>query len=110
MAQAALALNNPKRAAYCANRAVKLAPSCSLAYALLGSAHYMAGLYEQSLRAFYKITDDSELAAFAWFMSGRCYQQLGQNRQANIAFEKAEQMDPDNELIAVFMKKTIHPL
>ncbi|MDH4202509.1 MAG: tetratricopeptide repeat protein [Phycisphaerae bacterium] len=110
MAQASLGLDDPKRASYCAVNALKTKPSWPKAYAVLGSARYMQGLYEQSLQAFYKITDDSELAAFAWFMSGRCYQQLGQNRQANAAFEKAEQLDPNNELIASFMKKTIHPL
>ncbi|MHC4834971.1 MAG: tetratricopeptide repeat protein, partial [Planctomycetota bacterium] len=77
---------------------------------VLGSAHYMQGLYDQSLKAFYKITDDDELAGFAWFMTGRCYQQLGRSRQANIAFERAEKLDPDNQLIKSFMKKTVHPL
>jgi tetratricopeptide (TPR) repeat protein len=110
MAQAALGLNDPKRAAYCANRAIKAKPSWPQAYAVLGSAHYMQGLYDQSLDAFYKITDDDKLAGFAWFMSGRCYQQLGRNRQANIAFERAEKLDPDNPLIASFLKKTVHPL
>jgi cytochrome c-type biogenesis protein CcmH/NrfG len=43
-------------------------------------------------------------------MSGRCYQQLGRNRQANIAFERAEKLDPDNQLIVSFLKKTVHPL
>ena len=110
MAQAALELNDPKRAAYCANNVIKAKPSWSQAYAVLGSAHYMQGLYDQSLKAFYKITDDDELGGFAWFMSGRCYQQLGRNRQANVAFERAEKLDPDNTLIASFLKKTVHPL
>ncbi len=110
MAQAALGLDDPKRAAYCANRAIKIKPSWPQAYAVLGSAHYMQGFYDQSLKTFYKITGDDELAGFAWFMSGRCYQQLGRNRQANIAFERAEQLDPDNQLISSFLKKTVHPL
>ncbi|OQY05281.1 MAG: hypothetical protein B6I25_05900 [Planctomycetales bacterium 4572_13] len=110
MAQAALGLNDAKRASYCANRAIKAKPSWPQAYAVLGSAHYMQGSYDQSLKAFYKITGDDELAGFAWFMSGRCYQQLGRNRQANIAFERAEKLDPDNPLIASFLKKTVHPL
>jgi tetratricopeptide (TPR) repeat protein len=110
MAQAALQLNDPKRAAYCANNVIKAKPSWSRAYAILGSAHYMQGHYDQSLKAFYKITDDDELGGFAWFMSGRCYQQLGRNRQANMAFERAEELDPENQLIASFLKKTVHPL
>lgn len=110
MAHAALGLNDAKRAAYCANRAIKVKPSCPQAYAVLGSAHYMRGLYDQSLKAFYKIADDDALGGFAWFMSGRCYQQLGRNRQANLAFERAEKLDPDNALIKSFLKKTVHPL
>ncbi len=110
MAQAALGLNDPKRAAYCANNAIKIKPSWPRAYAVLGSAHYMQGFYDPSLKAFYKITGDDELAGFAWFMSGRCYQQLGRTRQANIAFERAEKLDPENLLIASFLKKTVHPL
>jgi cytochrome c-type biogenesis protein CcmH/NrfG len=43
-------------------------------------------------------------------MTGRCYQQMGRSRQANIAFERAEKLDPDNQLIKSFMKKTVHPL
>jgi tetratricopeptide (TPR) repeat protein len=110
MAQAALGLNDPERAAYCANKAIKAKPSWPQAYAVLGSAYYMQGHYGQSLDAFYKITDDDELGGFAWFMSGRCYQHQGRNRQANIAFERAEELDPDNQLIATFLKKTVHPL
>jgi tetratricopeptide (TPR) repeat protein len=110
MAQAALNLDDGKRASYCATKALQINPSWADAYAVLGSARYIQGLYEQSLQAFYKISADEELGAFAWFMSGRCYQQLGQNRQANAAFERAEELDPNNQLIASFLKKTVHPL
>lgn len=110
MAQAALQLNDPSRAAYCANKVIKLKPSYPKAYAILGCAHYMQRLYDQAIKAFYEITDDRELGAFAWFMSGRCYQQQGRNRQANIAYERAEKLDPNNPLVASFLSKTVHPL
>lgn len=110
MAQAALNTDDSKRASYCAINALKVRPSWTKAYAVLGCARYMQGFYEQSLRAFNKVSDDDELGAFAWFMTGRCYQQLGQNRQANAAYERAEELDPNNKLISAFMKKTIHPL
>lgn len=110
MAQAALSVDDSKRASYCAVNALKINPSWPEAYAVLGSARYMQGLYQQSLQAFFKISTDDELAAFAWFMSGRCYQQLGQNRQANAAFERAEKLDPNNQLIESFLTKTVHPL
>jgi len=110
MAQSALGVNNAKRASYCAINALKIRPAWPKACVVLGSARYMQGLYQQSLQAFRQVTDDDELAGFAWFMSGRCYQQLGQNRQANAAFEKAEKLDPNNPLMSMFLKKTVHPL
>ena len=50
------------------------------------------------------------VAAFAWFMTGRCYRQLGQTVQANSAFDRAEQLDPNNELVTVFLKRTLESL
>lgn len=110
MAQAALGLEDSKRAAYCANKVIKLNPSNVQAYAVLGSAHYLQGHYDQSLKAFHRIADDEEFGGYAWFMSGRCYQQQGRSRQANIAFERAQKLDPENPLIVSFLKKTVHPL
>jgi len=112
MAEAALATDDIPRAVYCATNALKVRPAWPKAYAVLGSAQYRQGCYRDSLNSFYKIADDDELGGFAWFMSGRCYQQLGQTRQANSAFEKAEQLDPENMLVTKYLKKTkmIHPL
>lgn len=110
MAHAALTLNDGKRAAYSAVNALKIRPNWNKAYAILGGANYVQGLYHQSLQAFYEITDDEELGAFAWFMTGRCYQRLGRNRQANVAFERSEELDPDNTMVSVLLKKTVHPL
>ena len=95
--------NDPKRAAYCATKALKCDPSNMQGYAVLGSAQYLQGEYGTALETFYKIVDHEELAGFAWFMTARCYQQLGQNIQANAAFEHAENLDPDSELISTFM-------
>lgn len=102
MGYAALGSNDPKRAAYCGSKSLKCDASSAQGYALLGSAQYLQGQYEESLRTFYKITDDEEMGAFAWFMTARCYQQLGQNIQANAAFERAEKLDPDSELVSTF--------
>lgn len=107
MAQSALGLGDTKRAIRCAEKTLQLQPSQAKAYAVLGSAHYMKADYERSLAAFTKITGNQEYAAFAWFMSGRCYRQMGQIVQAEKAFEKAEQLNPDNELIRQHLKKTL---
>jgi superkiller protein 3 len=110
MAHAAMGLDDAKRAAYCADQALKYHPAWSKAYAVRGSARYLQGSYEQALKDFAKIAGEDELAAFAWFMTGRCYQQLGQTVAANAAFERAEQMDPKNELISTFLKGTLQSL
>ena len=110
MAQSALGVDDTTRAGYCANKALKFKPAWPKAYAVLGSALYMKGDYQQSLDTFSKITADDEFAAFAWFMSGRCYRQLGQAVQADNAFEQAEQLDPENELITMFLKRTLQSL
>ena len=110
MAQSALGLDDTQRSINCAQKALQYNPSWPRAYAVLGSALYMKGRYEQSLDAFNQITGDDEFAAFAWFMTGRCYRQLGQTVQANSAFDRAEQLDPNNELVTVFLKKTLKSL
>ncbi|MBL7214456.1 MAG: tetratricopeptide repeat protein [Phycisphaerae bacterium] len=110
MAQSALGLDDMTRAVYCANRVLKFKSGWAKAYAVLGSALYLKADYERSLDTFDKITTDDEYAAFAWFMTGRCYRQLGQTIQANSAFERAEQLDPDNELITMFLKRTLQSL
>lgn len=105
MAQAALGAEDPARTIYCVNKAIRLNPSPQ-AYAVLGSGYYMKKQYSKALEAFSKITGDDELAGFAWFMSGRCHQQLGANIEARLAFERAEEYDPDSELISVLLKKS----
>jgi tetratricopeptide (TPR) repeat protein len=107
MAQSALGLGDTTRAIRCAEKTLQLEPSRAKAYAVLGSAQYMKGDYERSLAAFSKITGHEDYAAIAWFMSGRCYRQTGQIVQAEKAFEKAEQLNPDNELIRMYLKKTL---
>lgn len=110
MAQSALALDDTARAVYCANRALLFQPGWPKACAVLGSALYLEGDYEHALDAFDKITADDEFAAFAWFMTGRCYRRLGRTVRADDAFDRAEQLDPDNELIKTFLKRTMQSL
>ena len=110
MAQSALGLDDTQRSIHCAQKALQYHPSWPRAYAVLGSALYMKGQYEQSLDAFNQIIGDDEFAAFAWFMTGRCYRQLGQTIQANSAFDRAEQLDPNNELVTMFLKRTLKSL
>lgn len=107
MAQSALGLDDTVRAVNCAKKALQLQPGWPKAQAVLGCALYMNGDYENAAAAFSKITENEEFAAFAWFMTGRCCRQLGRTVQAETAFRRAEQLDPDNELIRMYLKKTL---
>ncbi len=110
MAQSALGLDDTKRAIHCADKALQLKPTWSEAYAVLASAQYMQGQYEKSLDTFHVIIHDDELSGFAWFMMGRCYRQMGQTAEAESAFERAEQLDPDSDLVTAFLKETVQSL
>lgn len=107
MAQSALGIEDTARAVYCARRVLQLKPGWPEGYAVLGSALYLEGDYEAAITAFDQITADPEQAAFAWFMTGRCYRLLRRPVEAETAFKQAEELDPDNELIRMFMKKTL---
>lgn len=110
MAHSAMGVDDAKRALHCAEQALKYHPSWPSAYAVRGCARYFLGDYEQAVQDYAKISSDDKLGAFAWFMTGRCYQQMGQMIQANAAYERAEKMNPDNELIKTFMKGALKPL
>lgn len=110
LAQSALGADDPGRAAASAEKALKLRTGWSAAYAMLGSGQYLQDQYDKAIASFSRVTDDEELAAYAWFMTGRCYQKLGQTIQANSAFERAEKLDPANELVTVFLKRTMQSL
>ncbi|MHC4551608.1 MAG: tetratricopeptide repeat protein [Planctomycetota bacterium] len=107
MAQAALGLDKPERAVYCARKALQYKPGWSKAQNVLGGAYYVKGDYQESLNSFIQLTGNDDYAAFAWFMTGRCYRQMGRIVDAETAFKRAEELDPDNEMIRTFIKKTV---
>ncbi len=104
MGQAALGAEAPNRAAACAARALALRPGWHDAIALRGCAQYLKNDYDRAIQTFSKITTSEKMAGFAWLMSGRCYQQLGQNVLADKAYENASQLDPQSKLISLLSK------
>ncbi len=110
MAQCALGSDDADQAVYYAQKALKCQPMLPKAYAVMGSSYYLEGDYNQSLDTFNRITADEELGGFAWFMVGRCYQQLGYAEQADAAYQRAHEFDPESELMKVFLKKTVQSL
>ena len=100
MGHAALGAEAPNRAATCAVRALDLRPAWPEAIALKGCTHYLKRDYNAAIRTFRKITSDGKVGPFAWMMTARSYQQLGQRARADKAYENARHLDPDSEMLA----------
>jgi tetratricopeptide (TPR) repeat protein len=105
MGQAALGIDAPKRALACAVRALALKPDWVDALALKGCAQYLNNDYSSAVQTFSKITADEKMAAFAWLMTGRCYQQLGDTDLADKAYQNASELNPDSELVTLLIKQ-----
>jgi len=105
MGQAALGIEASKRALACAARALDLQPGWPDAIALKGCAQYLDKDYDSAINTFGKLTSDKKMAGFAWLMTGRCYQQLGQSDLADKAFENAAELGRDSKLITLLMKQ-----
>lgn len=98
MGQAALGTRAPNRAIICAKRALTLRPGYNDAIVLLGCAQYASGDYLGAVESFEKTEVDIKNGGFSWLMKARCYEQLGMTSQADLAYEKAMEIDPDSKL------------
>jgi tetratricopeptide (TPR) repeat protein len=104
MGQAALGANASKRALACSKRALVIRAGWPDAIALKGSAQYLAGDYFKSIQTFERIRGDKKLGCFAWLMSGRGFRKIGEHERAELAFERASVLDPQNKLVAYVNK------
>lgn len=101
MGQAALGAQDVQRASACARRALDLRPAWDRAVALQGSIQYMEKEYSAAISSFRTISSSKELGGYAWLMMGRCFQQMGESRQAESAFRTAASLNPDSKLVAL---------
>lgn len=104
MAQAALGAAKYQRAEDNANRALQLKPSWPQGYAVLGSAQYLMGKYDEAIQSFSYACRDDAVGGYAWFMTGRCYARLGQTASAEAAYEKAGNLGADSPLMIRFLR------
>jgi len=107
MGQAALGADAANRAYACAVRALALRPVWPDALALKACAQYLGADYTAAIKTFKRITSNKRIGAFAWTMTGRCYQQLGQAARAKKAYKKAARLSPGSELLSLLMEKHI---
>jgi tetratricopeptide (TPR) repeat protein len=98
MGQAALGAGATKRAFMYGQKALALRPGYADAIALVGCARYAAGDYYAAVERFEEIAAGSRNEGFSWFMRARCYEQLGQTKEAKRAYKKALEINPHSEL------------
>jgi tetratricopeptide (TPR) repeat protein len=101
MGQAALGAGASNRAYACAVRALTLRPGWPDAVAVKACAQYLSADYTAAAKTFTRITSDKRVGAFAWTMTAKCYQQLGQKALAEKAYEEAARLNPDSELLSL---------
>ncbi|MBM4103421.1 MAG: tetratricopeptide repeat protein [Planctomycetes bacterium] len=103
MAQSAMGISDIKRAKICAQKALSFRNDCFEAQTVIGCADYLDGKYLTALESFIPLANNESLGGFASFMAGRCYQKLGRDVQATMAFEKAVRLNPQSPLVAMFL-------
>jgi len=106
LGQAALGAGAEKRAFVCSGRALALRPGWGDAIALRGCAAYMAGDYAGAAQILSSLASDPDNGHLSWMIRGRCYEQLGRNKQAEEAFERARQIKPESKLVELLADKT----
>jgi tetratricopeptide (TPR) repeat protein len=104
MGQAALGSNAPARALACASRTLELRPGWSEAIVLKGCAQYINNDYNNAIQTFRRVISNDTKAGFAWLMTGRCYQQLGNDKLAEKAYDNAAKLSSD-KLISLLADK-----
>ncbi len=104
MGQAALGADLPRQALICSKKAIALKSDMMEAYLLSGSANYKSGNYRQAIDDFQKVVSSVDHAHFAWLMTARCYEKMGNAEQAKAAYKKAVQFGSDSELQKLLVK------
>ncbi|MDD5010784.1 MAG: tetratricopeptide repeat protein, partial [Phycisphaerae bacterium] len=104
MGQAALGADLLSEAIVCSRKVLALSPNMKEAWLLSGSANYKKGNYLEAAEDFQKAADVPEKAEFALLMTGRCYEKLGKDEQAKIAYKRAGQFGTNSELQRLLAK------
>lgn len=107
MGQAALGADLSRQALVCSKKALALKNDMSEAYLLSGSANYKSGNYGQAIDDFRRAIDGSADAHFAWLMTARCYERMGNAERAKAAYEKAARSGGDSELQKLLVKSNL---
>ena len=97
--QAALGAGRAKRAIACAQKALFLKAGWADATMLLGCGQYMDGDYTNAIETFSGVVYNKKLSSFAWMMTGKSYQQIGDDKRAKKAFEKVDTSSANERML-----------
>lgn len=106
MGQAALGAGAPNRGYACATRALELRPAWSEALVLKGCCQYLTSDYYKAASSFSQATSTDPENGFAWFMTGRCYDRMGNYKKAQDAYETAAGLNPESQYIEMISMNT----
>lgn len=101
MGHATLGAGAVKRASYCAERALSLKPDWYEAVALKGCVQYFQADYSGAIKTFSRISSRKKTGGLAWFVTGKCYEKLGETQKASRAYDRAGQFDPESRLMTL---------
>jgi tetratricopeptide (TPR) repeat protein len=85
-----------KRADYCFQKAVAMAPCDWLVHWLASRIYYFYEQFANALKAVQRAVELNTLQASAWLQLGRCQLALGLPGAAHTSFRQAQQLDPES--------------
>ncbi len=103
--QAHLGTNSGLPALACAKRALKLKPGMLEALNLKTAALYLMKDYRACIETAEAIIAKDSNSSFAWMISGRSYEKLGNFEKAKEAYRQSLRIEPNNKNVLKFANK-----
>lgn len=89
--------NSAIAALACSKRALNIDPAMIEALNLQASAQYLTGDYKACIATCESIFSNETRSSFAWMLSGKCYEKLGNAVKANLAYEQSLKIKSGNQ-------------
>jgi superkiller protein 3 len=89
--------NSAIAALACSKRALKIDPAMMEALNLQAAAQYLTGNYKACASTCESIIRNESQSSFAWMLSGKCYEKLGNSDKASFAYEQSLKIKPGNQ-------------
>lgn len=97
LGRAHLGNNSPMAALACSNRALNIDPFMIQAKHVKAAAQYLNKEYRACVITCENIISSQPDSSFAWMMSGRAYERLGNVEEAKLSYDKAVSIKPESQ-------------